>query len=78
MIDESDKNILEYQLSSTVGKAVSHWMKQNGVVDPVVVQATVSNPSCYVDECGVVHTGPLITCDVTIVDDDNIDDDKDY
>lgn len=77
MMDEADKKILEHQLSSTVGKAVSHWMKQNGVTEPVMVQATVSTPSCYVDESGVVHTGSLITCNVSIIE-DNDDDDDDF
>ena len=43
-------------------------MKENGVEEPVFVNATVSHPSCYVDEQGVSHTGPLVVCNVRIAD----------
>ena len=76
MDDSSDKKILEYQLSATICKAVSKWLKQNEVDSPVSVVASVSHPSCYVDEVGVVHTGPLVVCHIDIEDDE--DDDDDY
>lgn len=74
-MDESDKRILEHQLAGPVAKAVCKWMKQNEVTDPVTVHATVTHPSCYVDEQGLPHTGPLVVCDVHIMDDDDDDDD---
>ena len=77
-MEEADRKILEHQLAKPVAKAVSKWMKENGIEEPVFVNATVSNPSCYVDEQGVSHTGPLVVCDVRIADMDEDEDDDDY
>lgn len=76
-MDDADKKILENALALPIGKAISQWMKKNGVEEPVIVNALVSNPTCYIDEQGIPHTGPLITCRVSIVDEEDYDDDDD-
>lgn len=79
-MDNCDKKIFENRLAVPIGKAISEWLRQNEITDPVVVGATVGYPSCYIDEKGVSHTGPLIVCNVHIVDDaddDDYDDDLD-
>ena len=72
-MDDADKKILENKLAVPLGKAVSQWMSRNDVADSVIVNATVSHPSCYVDEQGIPHFGPLITVNVQILDDDSED-----
>lgn len=74
-MDSADKKILEHQIAVPVGKAVSKWMKENGVTEPVAVNVMASTPSCYIDEQGISHSGPLIVCNVDIVDYEDDDED---
>lgn len=75
-MDEADRKILEHELAGPVGKAVSQWMRKNGIDEPVIVQAQVSQPTCYIDDEGVSHSGKLVTVNCRIVDEpDDIDDD---
>ena len=73
-MDENDKKILENEVARGVGKAVSQWMKKNGIEDNVTVTAAIIRPTLYLDETGVSHTGPLTMIDVNIMDDDDDDD----
>ena len=75
-MDEADKRILENEISIPLGKAISKWAKKNGVEGPVVIHASVTQPSCYIDEQGVSHLGNLITVNCEIVDTDVISDDE--
>lgn len=77
-MDSADVEIMEKELSATIGKAIGVWSKKNGIDEPVSVTATISHPSCYVDELGVAHTGNLIVCNVSILSDEDYDDDDDY
>ena len=77
-MDDTDKKILENEVSVVIGNAVSRWIKKNGIEDPVVVQAHVMQPTCYIDDMGVSHSGQLITVNCHIVDIDDDDDDDDY
>lgn len=70
MMDSSDRKILENRLAVPLGRAISQWMKQNEVDAPVTVDASITFPSCYIDENGVSHVGPLVVCDIHILDDD--------
>lgn len=72
-MDSDDKKILENEMSVKVARMVRKWCDDNEVYDPVVVHATVSHPSCYLDDAGVIHTGSLIAVDCDIVDDDDDD-----
>lgn len=76
-MDTDDKRIVEGELAGPVGRAVSQWMRKNGISEPVSVTATVTHPTCYVDESGLSHNGPLVVCNVHIIDED-IDDDEEY
>ena len=76
-MDLSDKKILENELSVAVAKAVCQWSKKNGILCPVHVTATQMSPSCFVDEQCVSHSGPLVVCDVDIIDDDDYFDEED-
>lgn len=78
MMDMDDKRIVEGELAGPVGRAVSQWMRKNGIEEPVTVTATVSHPTCYVDETGVSHSGPLVVCNVHILDEEDYYDDEDY
>lgn len=72
-MDYADRKILEHNLALPIAKAVQKWMDENGVRDNVIVGAEVSTPSCYVDSDGRPHTGPLVVCNVRIVDDEDED-----
>lgn len=76
-MDYADKKILENEIATPIGRAVSQWMKKNRIEEPVSITASVVHPSCYVDEQGMSHTGPLIICNVRIVDDEEWDDEDD-
>ena len=76
-MDYSDKKILEHQLSVPIGRAVNKWAKENDIRGNVVANVVLQQPSCYVDECGLCHTGNLIVVNCEIVDDDVIGDDDD-
>lgn len=74
-MDSADRKILEHKLSKQIGKSVSVWLKENDLEDmPVVVAASVTHPTLYIDEMGVSHTGHVVLVDVRINDDDNDDD----
>lgn len=77
-MDISDRLIIENELAAPIGRAVSQWMRKNGIEQPVTVTATVSRPTCYVDEQGVAHNGPLVVCNVRIIEDDEYYDEEDY
>lgn len=70
-----DLLILKNSCAVPVGRVISEWMKKNGIDNDVAVNATISYPSCYIDECGVPHSGPLVVVDVDIADDDIEEDD---
>lgn len=74
-MDYADKKILENEIAAPLGRAVSQWMKKNHIEEPVSITASVVHPSCYVDEQGVSHNGPLVVCNVNIIDDDYDDED---
>lgn len=74
-MDYVDKKIMESEIAAPIGKAVSQWMKKNDITDPVSIHATVAHPTCYVDEQGLSHSGPLIICNVQIINDEWDDDD---
>lgn len=79
-MDDYDKQIYANELAIPLGKAISQWMRKNNVEEPVIVRATVTDPTCYIDEQGVSHTGRLVTVNVDIaeyIDDDDDDDDDD-
>lgn len=73
-MDWADRKIVENKLAVPLAKAVSQWMKANEVTTPVAIDAHVVFPSCYVDEQGVSHTGPVIMCNVEVMDDFDDDD----
>lgn len=77
-MDAEDKSILEADLAGPIGRAVSQWMRKHEVAEPVSVSATVSRPTCYIDESGIAHYGPLVVCNVQIIDDEYFDDDEDF
>ena len=74
-MDESDKKILENAIAVPIGKAVCKWAKMHNIDQPVIVHASVTQPSCYIDEQGVSHTGNLIVVDCDIVNEEESDDD---
>lgn len=76
-MDSTDKKIYENNLSVQIGKTISLWLKQNEITESVVVSATVGYPSSYVDEHGIPHSGPLIVCNVEIIDKEDFDDEDD-
>ena len=76
-MEEEDKLILENEIGVAIGRAVSHWIKKNEITDPVLVQANVMNPTCYIDDTGISHTGSVVVVNCHIVDIDE-DDDDDY
>lgn len=77
-MDNTDKKILENELAQPLGRAVSLWAKKNDIDSPVVINANLTHPSCYVDEQGVTHFGHLIVVNCEIIDnDDDYDDDFD-
>lgn len=73
-MDKEDRLILENFVAKSVGKAVSDWIKKNGITDDVFISAMVSKPTLYIDETGVSHTGPLITVEVSFEDSEDDDD----
>ena len=73
-MDYADKKILENEIAVPLGKAVSQWIRKNGIDCPVYVSAEVSQPSCYIDEQGVSHVGKLVTVDCEIADDEDFGD----
>lgn len=75
-MDAADKKILENEISVPLAKAICKWAKKNGIEGPVVFNAHVTQPSCYVDEQGVAHVGNLVTVNCEIVDDDEDFDDE--
>ena len=77
-MEKEDKVILENEVSVAVDRVVSQWIKKNEVDDPVIVQANVMQPTCYIDDAGVSHSGKLITVNCHIVEIDEDDDDYDY
>ena len=74
-MDSADRKILENEIAVPVGKAISQWVRKNGIEDPVSVQVTVTHPTCYIDEVGVSHAGRLIVCNAEIMDMDDYNDD---
>lgn len=74
-MDSSDKAILENEVARSIGKAVSAWLKKNGIEESVTVSAAVMRPTLYVDELGVSHNGSVTIIDVDIHDDDEEEDD---
>ena len=77
-MDQDDKKILESEIAVPVGRAVSQWLRKNQIEEPVIVQANVMQPTCYIDEAGVSHTGKLITVNCRIIEPDDDDDDYEY
>ena len=73
-MDINDRKILENEVARGIGKAVSAWMKKNGIEDSVTINAAIIRPTLYMDETGVSHTGPLTIIEVSIIDDDDDDD----
>ena len=74
-MDKDNKKIMQCQVAKMIGRAVSEWMKKNGIDEDVSITAAVMHPTLYVDELGVSHTGPLTLIDVDIEDEDDEDDD---
>lgn len=74
-MDPTDRLIIENELAAPIGRAVAEWRSRNGVEEPVSVTATVTFPTCYVDERGVSHSGPLVVCNVHIMGEDDYDED---
>lgn len=74
-MDADDRKILENEVARSIGKAVSTWLKKNGIEDSVTVTAAVMRPTLYVDELGVSHNGIVTIIDVDIHDDDDEEDD---
>lgn len=74
-MEQDDRLILENEAARSIGKAVFQWMKKNGIEDSVTVNAAVIRPTLFVDETGVSHTGPLTIIDVSIIDDDDSEND---
>jgi len=70
-MDSSDKAILENEVARSIGKAVSQWIRKNGIEGDVTVTAAVIRPTLYVDEQGVSHNGHLTVIDVSLDDDDD-------
>ena len=75
-MDKVDREIAENVLAKQLGRIVSEWSKRHDVDGDVEVSALIQRPTCYVDEVGVVHTGMLITVDISIADDDFDDEDE--
>lgn len=68
MMDLTDKKIVENEIAAPIGRAISQWMKKNDITEPVSISASVVHPTCYVDDNGLSHSGPLVMCNVTIID----------
>lgn len=74
-MDIDDRAILENELAAKVGRVMAVWASKNSVQPPVSVHALLSSPTCYYDDVGTMHSGTLITVEVRILDDDDLDDD---
>lgn len=75
MMDTSDMLIIENELAVSLGAVVRRWLEKNGVDGSVSADVEVSYPSCYVDDRGESHSGPLITVNVVLSGDDIEDED---
>lgn len=77
-MDFDDRLILENELAEKVGGAMAAWARRNSVPPPVSVHALLSSPTCYFDDDGRRHAGPLITVEVRMMEDGDDDDGDDY
>ena len=60
-MDDTDKKIFIAEITRKVGQAVYEMSQKYDISEPVIIDATIDEPDCYIDDNGVTHIGRLIT-----------------